>query len=171
MEQATEDAVGVGITNLSDGSTAIVLSLGNAGTATEWGVEVGAGLQVRPDLRFDLAYAYYDFKLEQNTFLPGDSILPNTPPHRASAAVTYQGTFGLRARAALRFSDSYRWLSGVYGGEIPTTTTVDLNVSYEFSQGLILGLVATNLLNQQRFHIYGGSIVGRRVLGTLTWSP
>jgi outer membrane receptor protein involved in Fe transport len=58
----------------------------------------------------------------------------------------------------------------VYAGPIPASQTVDLSAAYRVNDNLRIHLVATNVLDEGRYHIYGGSVVGRRVLGGVTAS-
>ena len=169
LEDAVIGQVGPALTRLPDGTTAVVLSLGNAGQATEWGVELGAGVQVSELVRLDGNYTHYDFSLDQDRFLPGDSILPNTPSNTVNLAATYQDPEGLRIRAGLRIVSKYDFLGGVFQGEVPASQSVDLNIGYRVTDSMRLDVTGSNVFDQQRFHVFGGSLVGRRLLASLTW--
>ncbi|MDQ3427386.1 MAG: TonB-dependent receptor [Gemmatimonadota bacterium] len=45
---------------------------------------------------------------------------------------------------------------------------VNLSAGYRISNNLRIHGTATNLLDQERFQLYGGSVIGRRVLAGLT---
>ena len=169
VEAAVKQALGTGITRLSNGSTAYVLSAGNAGEAREWGGELSAGAHLTNAVRVDANYTYYDFKLKQGSFAAGDSILPNTPANTANISATYERDQGIRLRVGLRLDERYSWRSGLWGGTVPASQTVDLNAGHPIGDQLRFDLVATNLFDQRRFHLFGGSVVGRRVLATVTW--
>jgi hypothetical protein len=62
----------------------------------------------------------------------------------------------------------YDWAAGVYAGRIPPSQTVDLSIGFQMANGPRLHAVATNVFNQQRYHIYGGSVIGRRVVAGLS---
>ena len=46
--------------------------------------------------------------------------------------------------------------------------TVPPSVRYAVNNNLRVFAVATNLLDEQRFQMYGGSVIGRRILGGVT---
>ncbi len=170
VEAAVRDAV-PGITNLQDGSTGIVYSVGNAGKATQWGLDLSAGFAVTEAFRLDANYSYVTVDFEEGSFLGGDSIPTNTPTHTANASVTYAGESGLRVRAGLTVVDEFAFQSALFVGQVPSRQTVDLSASYPFANHFTVSLSATNLLDQRRYHYFGGSIVGRRALVALSWEP
>jgi outer membrane receptor for ferrienterochelin and colicins len=169
IEGAVKAALGSGITRLSNGSTAYVLSFGNAGEAREWGSELSAGAHLTKAVRLDANYTFYNFRLEQGSFAAGDSILPNTPSNSANLSATYEVDEGLRVRVGVRVDERYTWRSGLWAGTVPASQTVDVNAGYAIGDQVRLDLIATNLFDQRRFHLFGGSIVGRRILATLAW--
>ena len=171
LESAVAGIVGNGLTRDRDGSTAFVLSFGNAGTAREQGVEVGVGYAVSGVLRLDANASWYGFHIDQADFQPGDTIQANTPPRTANLALTYGGISGRRMRLGLRWEDAYAFRSGRWNGEMPRALSVDLNAGAPITKDLSWAVSATNLLDQQRFHVMGGSVIGRRVLLTLVWRP
>lgn len=154
-----------GLTRLPDGSTAIVMSYGNAGKVDEWGLELSAHVWITNRMSLAGTYTYFDFEVREA--MEGDVLLPNTPRHKGTASLEYSGRKGLDLAVHARFVESYDWASGVFMGRIPASQPVDILASYQLTPIVGLNLMATNLFNQQRFHIYGGSVNGRRVLGGL----
>ena len=171
IEGAVLGAVGPALSRLANGNSAFVLSFGNAGRATEQGAEFAVAYQATDALRFDANYAFYSFHLEQQTFAAGDTVRSNTPPHTANLAATYSRPSGLRMRAGLRFEDGYRYRTGGWEVGLPSTRALDLNVSYPVHETLTVSLTGTNVLDERRIHILGGSVIQRRVLATLSWRP
>ena len=171
LEAAVLGTMGPGLSRLpGSGASAYVLSMGNAGRAKEYGVEVGLGVQVNSRLRLDANYAGYHFDLNQVDFYPSDTVEANTPPHSANIAAVYQASSGARARLGLRWEDGFRFRSGTWVGDLPSSRSVDVNVTYPLGPRLTATLAGTNVLNEQRVHLMGGSVIGRRVLVTLGWS-
>ncbi len=171
LEAAILGVMGPGFSRLpGPGTSAYVLSMGNAGRAKEYGVEVGVGVQVNSRLRLDANYAGYHFDLDQSDFYPSDTVEANTPPHSANVAAVYQADNGARARLGLRWEDGFRFRSGTWVGDLPSSRSVDVNVTYPLGQRLTATIAGTNVLNEQRVHLMGGSVIGRRVLVTLGWS-
>lgn len=171
---AVRDAVlgtlGAGLTRRADGSTAYVLSGGNAGRATERGIEFDGRWQLSPRLSVDANFTRYDFSLVSGSFISGDSVLPNTPANSGNAALTYQPVPGTRARIAVRAAEAFTWRSALWRGPVPSSTTVDLVLARAFPGGLSVSLAGNNILDQARYQFYGASLVRRRVLASITWT-
>lgn len=170
VQGAVLATLGAGITRRADGTTAYVLSGGNAGRATERGVEVDVRFQLTPMVSADMNYTRYDFSLADGSFTPGDSVLPNTPANSGNASITLQHPRGTRARLALRAAESFGWRSALWWGPVPASMTVDLVLSHAFASGLIASIAGNNILDQARYQFYGGSLVRRRVLASLSWT-
>jgi hypothetical protein len=45
---------------------------------------------------------------------------------------------------------------------------LNVNAGYRVGYNLRVHAIATNVLDQKRFHIYGGSVIGRRVIAGVT---
>jgi outer membrane receptor for ferrienterochelin and colicins len=156
-----------GLATLPDGSRAVVLSYTNAGQVTERGVELGMGYHFTPEIRGDVTFTGFDFTV--NSQQAGDQLLPNTPSKKATFELSYLGA-KFDANASVRLVDGYQWAAGVFQGYVPASEQVNLGAGVRVTNTLRLHATATNLLNQQRFQLYGGSVIGRRVLGGLTAS-
>ena len=155
-----------GLATLPDGSRAIVLSYTNSGNVTERGVELGVGYQLTPELRADVSFTGFDFEIKSQQ--AGDQLQPNTPSKKANFALSYAGVQGFDATASVRLVDGYQWAAGIFQGYVPASEFVNLSAGYRISNNLRIHATATNLLDQERFQLYGGSVIGRRVLGGLT---
>ena len=156
-----------GLATLPDGSRAVVLSYTNAGRVTERGVELGLGYQFTPEIRADVSFTGFDFTV--NSQQAGDQLLPNTPSKKATLGLSYAGP-RFDADASLRLVDGYQWAAGVFQGYVPSSEQVNLSAGYQITNTLRIQGIATNLLDQKRFQLYGGSVIGRRVIGGLTAS-
>jgi hypothetical protein len=51
---------------------------------------------------------------------------------------------------------------------LPCRLFVNLSAGYRINNYVRVHAMATNLLDQERFQLYGGSMIGRRVLGGIT---
>jgi len=60
------------------------------------------------------------------------------------------------------------WAAGNFQGYVPASEFVNLSAGYRISNNLRIHGTATNLLDQERFQLYGGSVIGRRVVAGLT---
>lgn len=171
LEAAVRGTMGAGFSRLpGSGTSAYALSMGNAGRAKEYGVEAGIAVQVNSALRFDANFASYGFSLDHESFYPSDTVEANTPPHTANVAAVYQANNGARARLGVRWEDGFKFRSGTWVGDLPSSRSVDLNLTYPLGHRLTATLAGTNVLDESRVHLMGGSLIGRRVLVTLGWS-
>ncbi len=166
LQAGTTIQGGNALATLPDGSRAIVLSYTNAGEVTEKGIEIGVGYQFTPEFRADASVTGFDFTI--NSFAAGDQLVPNTPSKKGSVSLTYAGLQGIDANVTVRLVDGYQWAAGVFQGYVPSNEFVNVSAGYRINNYLRVHATATNLLDQQRFQLYGGSVLGRRVLGGIT---
>jgi outer membrane receptor protein involved in Fe transport len=133
---------------------------------TERGVEVGLGYQFTPEIRGDVSFTGFDFTVKSQQL--GDQLVPNTPSKKGTFSVTYAGQQGLDGNLTVRLVDGYQWSAGVFQGYVPSSEFVNLSAGYRISNYVRVHATATNLFDQKRFQLYGGSVIGRRVLGGVT---
>jgi outer membrane receptor protein involved in Fe transport len=163
---AKNPTVGNGLTRLFDGTTGIVFTSGNAGTVDEWGIEVGGDLSLTTALTFSASYTWFNDAIHND--LVGNVLSPNTPRNKGTVSLAYAGRQGLDVAVDARLVDGYHWAAGVFVGDIPASETVSLSAGYRIDPHVRIYANATNLLDQVRFNIYGGSVNGRRVLVGMT---
>ena len=154
------------LASLPDGSRAIVLSYTNAGEVTERGIELGVGYQFTPEIRGDVSFTGFDFDVKSQQV--GDQLVPNTPSKKATFSVSYAGAQGFDGNVTLRLVDGYSWAAGVFQGYVPASEFLNLSAGYRVNNYFRVHATATNLFDQQRFQMYGGSVIGRRILGGVT---
>jgi outer membrane receptor protein involved in Fe transport len=154
------------LATLPGGTRAVVLSYTNAGRVTERGIELGVGYQFTPEFRGDASFTGFDFDVDEQAV--GDQLVPNTPSKKATFSVTYVGEQGIDANLQLRMIDGYEWATGVFQGYVPSTEMVNLSAGYRINNFVRVHATATNLLDQERFQIFGGSVIGSRILGGVT---
>ena len=159
-------AAGARLATLPGGARAVVTSYTNAGRVIERGIEIGAGTQVTDQLMFSGSYTLFGFAIKQSQ--AGDSLKPNTPAHKGSVALSYRDPTGLDLSLVARFVAGYDWAAGVFVGRIPPSETLDASLGYVLSRRFRLSAVATNVFDQRHYHTYGGSVIGRRILGGVT---
>jgi outer membrane receptor protein involved in Fe transport len=51
---------------------------------------------------------------------------------------------------------------------VPASEFLNLSAGYRVNNNLRVHATATNVLDEKRFQMYGGSVIGRRVLGGIT---
>lgn len=165
---AGQPLVANALTRLPDGSTAIVLSYGNAGRVNAYGVELGTGLVLGGGLRFDANWSLFMFQVDSATLVAGDALKPNTPKNKINVSASYDGANGMDFRVSARLVGGYDWADGVYAGPVPASQTVDVSAGYQLSHGLRVQAIATNLFDERHFEMFGGSVIGRRILAGAT---
>ena len=159
---------GTPITDVN-GTPSVWLSYAQAGKARERGVEFSAGYGFTPELRADVSYTFFDFEVrDPGLEQAGQTIVPNTPKNKATIALSYTGIQGFDTALAAKFIQAFDWNAGVFAGRIPSRQVVDLHVGYRFRSNFRIFAAATNLLDQQLFQLYGGSVNGLRVLMGVT---
>jgi outer membrane receptor protein involved in Fe transport len=155
------------LATLPGGQRAIVLSIANAGRVREQGVELNVGYLVSDELRVEGSYTFFNFKQAQG-ILSGDQVLPNTPKHKGTLTLAYSGAQGLDLNLTLRRQTAFSWAAGVFSGFVDWSQIVDVSAGYRVNDHLRVHAIATNVLDQQRFQMYGGSVIGRRVIAGVT---
>ena len=165
---ALSGQLGNRVATLPNGERAVVVSYTNAGTVDERGIELGIGALLTNELKFDASYTFFDFDVKSQQ--AGDSLLPNTPKGKATLGLSYSGAQGIDAAVSVRLIEQFRWAAGVFGGVIPRSQQVNASIGYRASNQVRFSVVGTNLLDQQRYQLYGGSVIGRRVLAGITAS-
>jgi len=153
------------LVTLPDGSRAIVVSYANAGRVDEVGVEIGVGYGFTPELRGDASYTYFGFDIKDAGL---EQLVPNTTRHKSNISLTYTSVQGFDASVKARFLEGYDWAAGVFQGKIPSSQTINLTAGYRINNFVRFYGMVTNLLDQQRFQLYGGSVIGRRILTGMT---
>jgi len=149
--------------------TNVVLSYTNKGQVDEKGLELGFNYYMNDNFLLSANWSYFDYEIKaQQT---GDVLLPNNPKHKFGYSIRYRNTnAGFEAELSGRTVQAYDWAAGVFVGHIPEYTLLNLSAGYVINQNYRLGASVTNLLDRQSYQIFGGSIVGRQIIGSLTVS-
>ncbi len=149
-----------------DGKPAVVISYTNAGKVDETGVEVGFNYYINDEVSINGNWTWYDFKVkEQQT---GDILLPNAPKHKFAAGFMWTRPDGIDLSLSARNVQPFTWAAGVFSGPIRAYTIVNGSVAYRLSSNYRLAVTVTNMFDNRVYQIFGGSIIGRQVIGTIT---
>lgn len=144
-----------------------LLSFGSFGEASDRGVELGATAWVRPDLRVEASLTVAGFTVKSQA---AESVIsPNTPTRQFSAGATYAGP-RFSASGTLRGSNAFDWNAGVYAGRVPAYAVLDAAGGWKLRGGWRVDVDAANLLDHRHFEVFGGSLLGRRVLGSVVYT-
>jgi len=158
-----------GLTVLPSGETIIALSYTNKGRVDERGIELGFNYYLNDYFLISANWSYFDYEIKNQQ--AGDLLLPNNPKHKFGYSVRYRNPkIGFEAQLSGRTVQAFDWAAGVFVGRIPEYTLFNFSSSYEINQNYRLGVSVTNLLDRQSYQIFGGSIVGRQIIGSFTVS-
>ena len=161
-----------GLAILANGQPALIVSYTNAGTVETQGIDLGANFYVTNALNLTFNYSWFDFDIKDFGGLTGaaqDQLLPNAPEHSYSAGVAWAAD-RLNAALGYRWVDDFRWAAGVFVGDIPSYSTVDLQANFDLNDSIRFGLNVTNLLDDDHYQSFGGDLLGRRALGSVTFN-
>ncbi len=156
----------LGMTNLADGSPAIVLSYTNAGEVDSEGVELGMNWYVTDNWIVEASGSWFDFEIVREA---PDQLLPNAPEYKATLGLTYRAD-RFDASIKARWVDDFLWATGIYFGEVPSYEVVSLAGNYRLSDDMSIGLNVSNLTDSDHWESFGGDRLARRALGFVTYS-
>ncbi|HUP01652.1 MAG TPA: TonB-dependent receptor [Gemmatimonadota bacterium] len=161
---------------LPDGSLEYVVSYANAGEVSEQGVEMGLTFLLAPSWELSANYTYFDFEIQDTRTdppgneVPEEELLPNTPKHKGNLGIVYNEPERFHAGIDLHVQEAFDWAAGVFAGRVPGYATVSLTGGWQVTDNARLNLVWTNVLNKEHFQLYGGSVLGSRAIGGLTFT-
>jgi len=142
-----------------------IWSYGNAGRVDEKGFEVAVDFNLTRTIQLNANYSFFDFTVKEQG--QNDILLPNAPGDKFNVGATFSdGPF--EAQVSFKYVPSYDWAAGIYKGRILAYGIVNLSGSYDITDYLQLGLNVTNLLDRVHYQIFGGSLIYRRAVVSLT---
>lgn len=150
-----------GLTTLPNGQPALVLSYANAGVVDTQGIDVAVNYYVSNRWVVDFSYSWFDFEVKQQN--ERDQLLPNAPENKFNAGLSYVGD-RLSASAKYRWVDDFPWAAGIFVGDVPSYSLVDLSASYRFSESWEFGVDISNALDDEHWQSFGGDLLSRRAL-------
>lgn len=138
----------------------------NAGRVNESGLDVGLNYYVTEAWQVEGNFSIFDFEvLEKNQ---NDILIPNSPKYRLNGGVTYVHSEGHDVKLSFKYVPTFPWAAGIFVGDIPAYTLVNLAGTYRFSDRITFNLAVSNMLDRKHYEIFGGSILGRRAISTMT---
>ncbi|NOQ83445.1 MAG: TonB-dependent receptor, partial [Myxococcales bacterium] len=172
LSDSSRDAIRQAVPLLSngpDGSPVIAaLSFTNLGNVDTLGAELGVRYYPDDHWALSMAFAWFDYKIEDPVPGTEDLLLPNTPGNAVSLGATYAADrwdVGLSGR----WVDGFRWSSGVFIGDVESYTIVDLQANYSLGEHWRLGLNVANLLDNSHYEKFGGDLLRRRALASVAF--
>jgi len=154
--------------NFGQPVTRTIWSYNNAGRVEERGFEVGVNYYLSEDWLVNANYAYFDDDVVDTGSVTLANFVPNAPRHKLNGGVTFTSGLGFELGVRVKYVPSFDWSAGIYQGKIITYTLVDFSGRYHIMQNLDLGLNISNVFNRVHYEIFGGSLIGRRAVLSLT---
>ena len=145
-----------------------IWSYTNAGKVNEAGCDISVNYYLSDSWLLDANFTYFSFEVLERH--PNDVLLPNSPKYRINGSLTYTHPAGHNVGLKIKYVPTFLWAAGIYRGDIPAYTLVNLSGQYVFSSSLSLNLNVSNLLDRKHYQIFGGSLIGRRAMLTASMS-
>ena len=144
----------------------------NVGLVNTQGVDFGLQYFITPELNVQANYSWFDFTIVDVGDLQDlrDILLPNTPEHKASLGMSMTRK-RWSVSAAGRWVQGFRWSAGLFAGDVPSYTTVDLGATWRVTDLVQLGINVANATDSVHRQTFGGDQLTRRALVnmSLTW--
>ena len=158
------------LSNNVDGSPIFALvSYTNAGSVDTEGIDLGLSYYITPEWLFDFSYSWFDFEITDLAGARESELLPNAPENKYSMGITYNGAdwgFSLK----YRWTEDFLWAAGSFNGAIEEYDLVNLDAHYQLNENIRLGLNVSNLFDDEHYQSFGGDLLGRRALGSITFN-
>lgn len=157
-----------GLTTIGTQPT-LVFSYANAGKVDVQGVEFSLNYYLTDAWVVDGNYSWFDFKIKQTNGIPASQLLPNAPENKFNLGLSFrQPKWDVTVK--YRWVDKFRWAAGVFVGDVPSYDVVNLNANFHLNDRVGFGLAVSNALDNDHYESFGGDLVGRRALGSVTFT-
>jgi outer membrane receptor protein involved in Fe transport len=153
-----------GLTTIN-GAPALVFSYTNAGEVDTRGAEFALNYYITNNWLWDFNYTWFDFDVKQQR--PGDQLLPNAPEHKFNTGLAWRGS-RFDARAGYRWVDEFAWAAGIFVGEVRKYHVLNLGANFRVTDMIGLGVDVSNATDNDHYEAFGGDLLGRRALGTVS---
>ena len=164
----------LGVVNLDNplnNPTDIVLAYRNFGTVDLWGADFGADVSVTDAISVmgTFSYANKDFF---KAALGSHDIALNAPGRKGSIGARYRSPGGFAVELRNRWVAGFPANSGVYIGDVPSYSLMDLNVSLRPSifPNALIAVNAMNILDEEHIQFVGGGTIGRLIVTRLQYT-
>lgn len=153
--------------DLEDGSPIFAAaSHTNIGKVDTQGIEIFLKYFISQHWTADFNYAWFDFTVKEE--LTENPILVNAPEHRFNLGAAY-GSDLLDVSMRYRWVDDFLWSEGFFNGVVESYSTIDLTANIYFGCGFSFGINVTNLLNNKHYQMFGGDIIRRNAVATVSY--
>lgn len=158
------------LSNAPDGSNILAAaSYTNFGKVDTQGVDLSLRLDAGQGFDVMFSYSWFDFEVQESARGLENLLLPNSPEHKVAAGLGYRRG-GFDANASVRWVDEFRWAVGPFVGNIESYTVLDLVANHALNDNWKVGVNVANALDEEHWESFGGDILGRRALASVSFS-
>jgi iron complex outermembrane receptor protein len=146
-----------------------VRSYTNFGQVDTQGADLGLEWYLTPEWTLHGSYSWFDFEIQDS--VPGldQLLLPNAPENKYAVGLSFANA-RFDASLSYRWVEEFRWVVGPFQGQVPDYGTADLVANVQISDHFALGINVANVLDDEHWESFGGDLLGRRALGSVTFS-
>jgi outer membrane receptor protein involved in Fe transport len=65
--------------------------------------------------------------------------------------------------------NGFSWAAGTFIGDVKSYSLIDLTLNFKIGNGFSLGANISNLLNNKHYEIFGGDILRRRAVASISY--
>ncbi len=158
------------LSNNLDGSNILAaVSYTNFGKVDTQGIDIGLNYYFHDDWTASFGYSWFDFEIRDSAPGLDRILLPNTPENKFTVGLGYRQQ-RWDAAFTLRWVDEFRWGVGPFQGDVESYTTVDVVGNYLLTDHWKVGVNLANLFNNEHWEAFGGDLLGRRALASVTFA-
>ena len=138
---------------------------GNVGLVKTQGVDLGVQYFITPEVNLQWSASSFAFRIVETGDLRDlrDILLPNTPKYKLSTALSWTRK-RWSVSASARWVKGFRWSAGVFQGDVPDYTTIDLSGSFHVNKLVAIGVNVANARDSVLWEAFGGDLLRRRAL-------
>lgn len=142
-------------------------------TRRHWGADIDLQYYVNTKLSY---YANLSW-VNRNWWAVGDDDLPfatglDSPMHKYRAGLDYIAGLdkGIRFNLSYQHDSAFNSDSALYGGEVQEKNLFDMNIGYQFDNGLRIDISGTNIFDNKYRAFQGMPVIGRRMIAKATYT-
>jgi iron complex outermembrane receptor protein len=158
------------LSNNDDGSPILAaVSYATFGQVDTTGADVSVNYYFNPSWTVSANYSWFDFDIQEDVAGLERILSPNWPESSLRAQVAYGGD-RLSGSFSGRWADTFFWATGPFNGDVDSYTVFDVSAGYQVTERIELGANVSNLFDEDHIEAFGGDIIERRALGSVTFS-
>jgi len=157
------------LSNNLDGTPILAMaSYANFGTVDADGLDLALSWYPARGWTLAFSYSWLDFEVDRSPAGLDHLLLANAPENQVRLMLGWAGR-RWNASARYRWVDEFRWVSLPFEGDVDSYATVDVIANLHLGDHWNLGLNVVNLLDDEHWESFGGDLIGRRALASVSY--